>query len=53
MSKPGLHCPKCGSKLSTVKETREGDDAKRRRRKCHKCGESFWTDERVEQGRER
>lgn len=44
----GLHCPKCRSKLLTVKQTREGEESKRRERQCYKCDTRFWTVERVE-----
>lgn len=38
-----LQCPRCNHSLSTVTDTRRRADGIRRRRKCFKCGNRFWT----------
>ncbi|MHB1006958.1 MAG: transcriptional regulator NrdR [Chloroflexota bacterium] len=43
-----MHCPVCGSGESKVTDSRELDDAIRRRRECLACGQRFTTFERVD-----
>lgn len=38
-------CPHCGSRTTTVLETRSTDETIRRRRRCAACRERFWTRE--------
>lgn len=44
-----MHCPYCSKDESKVIDTRESEDAIRRRRECLKCGRRFTTYERVAQ----
>ncbi|MCL4458335.1 MAG: transcriptional regulator NrdR [Chloroflexi bacterium] len=46
-----MQCPYCGHGDSKVVDSRELDQAIRRRRECLKCGLRFTTYERVEQAR--
>jgi len=43
-----MHCPYCGYHDSRVVDSREVNDAIRRRRQCLACGERFTTYERVQ-----
>ena len=43
-----MRCPHCGSGDSKVTDSREADGSIRRRRRCVRCAERFWTYERVE-----
>lgn len=43
-----MKCPFCGSETLDVIETRDGEEATRRRRACRKCGKRFTTYERIE-----
>jgi transcriptional repressor NrdR len=42
-----VHCPFCDSPQTQVRETRDADEAIRRRRACPACGQRFTTYERV------
>lgn len=44
-----MRCPYCSKEDSKVIDTRESEDAIRRRRECLKCGHRFTTYERVTQ----
>ena len=43
-----MRCPACGSEDLRVLETREADNAIKRRRRCEACGHRFSTTERVD-----
>ncbi|CAA9281283.1 MAG: Ribonucleotide reductase transcriptional regulator NrdR [uncultured Chloroflexi bacterium] len=43
-----MRCPSCHSDDLRVLETREGDNAIRRRRRCEACGRRFSTTERID-----
>jgi transcriptional repressor NrdR len=43
-----MHCPYCGHGDSKVVDSRDSEEAIRRRRQCLSCGERFTTYERVE-----
>ncbi|OIO58266.1 MAG: transcriptional regulator NrdR [Alphaproteobacteria bacterium CG_4_10_14_0_2_um_filter_63_37] len=44
-----MRCPFCGDENSQVKETRETEEAIRRRRQCTACGSRYTTFERCEE----
>ncbi|GBG96661.1 transcriptional regulator NrdR [Lactococcus termiticola] len=44
-----MKCPKCQSEHSKVVDSRQAEDAIRRRRVCEECGNRFTTFERIEQ----
>jgi len=44
-----MKCPKCQSEHSRVVDSRQAEDAIRRRRVCEDCGNRFTTFERIEQ----
>lgn len=46
-SPSGLHCPSCGSDLSTIVDTRKGENIKVRKRRCFKCREVYETIETI------
>lgn len=39
----GIRCPSCGCTTSTVIETRIVEDGRKRRRKCTRCKETFYS----------
>ncbi len=43
-----MQCPFCGKGDTRVVDSREAEDATRRRRECEKCGKRFTTYERLE-----
>ena len=43
-----MRCPKCSSEESKVVDSRQAEDAIRRRRVCESCGFRFTTFERIE-----
>ncbi len=44
-----MRCPKCSSEESKVVDSRQAEDAIRRRRVCESCGFRFTTFERIEE----
>lgn len=44
-----MKCPKCQSEESKVVDSRQAENAIRRRRECEKCGNRFTTFERIEE----
>lgn len=38
-----MNCPKCGSECTYIHDSREERGMRRRRYKCHECGERFPT----------
>mgnify|MGYP001380009505 CR=1 FL=1 len=46
----GIFCPRCGSELSTIFDTRKVPGGKKRLRRCFKCEHVYPTIERVVEG---
>ena len=38
-----IQCPSCGSTITKIVDTRPVIDGRRRRRKCSRCGERFYS----------